>query len=79
MIGGANEFQEYALGYYGVKSSLCTSDISKVCVGVNILIRKNLFIVVKSFANSYIQCVKYDILYEMCNLMGLKYLMFITT
>lgn len=32
LIGGANEFQEYVLGYYGVKSSLCTSDITKVSV-----------------------------------------------
>ena len=31
MIGGANEFQEYAWGYYGIKSQLNTSDVTKVC------------------------------------------------
>lgn len=30
LIGGANEFQEYALGYYGIKSSLYTADLTKV-------------------------------------------------
>lgn len=30
LIGGANEFQEYAWGYYGIKSQLYTSDVTKV-------------------------------------------------
>lgn len=30
LIGGANEFQEFAWGYYGIKSQLNTSDITKV-------------------------------------------------
>lgn len=30
LIGGANEFQEYAWGYYGIKSPLQTSDVKKV-------------------------------------------------
>jgi len=30
LIGGANEFQEYAYGYYGIKSPLVSSDVQKV-------------------------------------------------
>lgn len=30
LIGGANEFQEFAYGYYGIKSPLATSDVTKV-------------------------------------------------
>lgn len=30
LIGGANEFQEYAWGYYGIKSPLYTNDVTKV-------------------------------------------------
>ncbi|XP_002740667.1 putative malate dehydrogenase 1B [Saccoglossus kowalevskii] len=30
LIGGANEFQEYALGYYGVKSKMVSDDMKKV-------------------------------------------------
>lgn len=29
-IGGANEFQEYAKGYYGIESDLVSSDMSKI-------------------------------------------------
>ncbi|XP_067934402.1 putative malate dehydrogenase 1B [Watersipora subatra] len=32
LVGGVNEFQEYALEYYGVKSSLLTSDVTKIAV-----------------------------------------------
>ena len=38
MIGGANEFQEYAWGYYGVKSQLNTSDVTKVCDKITLLL-----------------------------------------
>ena len=38
MIGGANEFQEYAWGYYGVKSQLNTSDVTKVCGKITLLL-----------------------------------------
>lgn len=30
LIGGADEFQEYAWGYYGIKSPQMTSDLMKV-------------------------------------------------
>ncbi|XP_077993470.1 putative malate dehydrogenase 1B [Glandiceps talaboti] len=30
LIGGANEFQEYAMGYYGIKSPMSSDDMKKV-------------------------------------------------
>lgn len=31
LLGDANDFQEYAKGYYGIKSSLISTDLKKIC------------------------------------------------
>ena len=30
LIGGANDFQEYAMGYYNIKSDLNSDDVTKI-------------------------------------------------